>query len=118
MQQRNRRRLAIALIACTACSPCAVTSPVVAAAGGGPRETSARPRASARGYYLAIASSDPASSTLSPLTAEALDQSLALGRQYLLNIQRPDGSFIYELDANRGVDLNTRHAIREMSALW
>jgi hypothetical protein len=56
--------------------------------------------------------------SLPPLTAEALDQSLELGRQYLLNIQRPDGSFIYELDATRGVDLNTRHAVREMSALW
>jgi hypothetical protein len=60
----------------------------------------------------------PSSTSLPPLTAEALDQSLALGRQYLLNIQRPDGSFIYEFDAARGVDLNTRHAVREISALW
>jgi hypothetical protein len=67
----------------------------------------------------------PAPSTKAPpnpslplLTPEALDQSLELGRQYLLNIQRPDGSFVYELDAARGVDLNTRHAVREISALW
>lgn len=63
-------------------------------------------------------SSAPLRQSLPPLTAESLDQSLELGRQYLLNIQRPDGSFIYELDATRGVDLDTRHAVREMSALW
>jgi hypothetical protein len=60
----------------------------------------------------------PPGASLPALSAETLDQSLELGRQYLLNIQRPDGSFIYELDAARGVDLNTRHAVREMSALW
>ena len=43
----------------------------------------------------------PPRTTFPPLTADALDQSLALGQQYLLNVQRPDGSFIYELDAAR-----------------
>jgi hypothetical protein len=72
----------------------------------------------ARSTFAAPPSASSTFEALPPLTADALDQSLTLGRQYLLNIQRPDGSFIYELDANRGVDLNTRHAIREMSALW
>lgn len=52
------------------------------------------------------------------LTPEALDQSLTLGRQYLLNAQRPDGRFVYELDAIRGVASAERNIIREMGALW
>jgi hypothetical protein len=71
-----------------------------------------------RAFAVAPAPAAPTATALPPLTADALDQSLDLGRQYLLNIQRGDGSFIYELDAARGVDLNTRHAVREMSALW
>ena len=53
------------------------------------------------------------------LTPAALDESLELGRRYLLGAQRPNGSFIYERDAARGgVDLGTRHAVREMGGLW
>jgi hypothetical protein len=52
------------------------------------------------------------------LGADELDRSLELGRQFLLNCQRPDGSFIFELDAVRGVDRGTRHAAREMNGLW
>ena len=52
------------------------------------------------------------------LSAEALDRSIALGREYLLNCQRPDGSFIYEMDAITGADLATRNAVREMGGLW
>ena len=52
------------------------------------------------------------------LTAEALDQSLALGREYLLNSQRPDGSIVYEVDAARGTQLASRHIVREMGAVW
>jgi UDP-N-acetylmuramoyl-tripeptide--D-alanyl-D-alanine ligase len=47
-----------------------------------------------------------------------LDRSLELGRTYLLNCQRPNGSFIYERHAERGTDLVTRHATREMGGLW
>ena len=53
-----------------------------------------------------------------PLTPEALDQSIELGRGFLLNTQRPDGSFVYETDAVNGADLGTRHAVREMGGLW
>lgn len=52
------------------------------------------------------------------LTAEALDESLALGRQYLLNSQRPDGSIVYEVDAARGTDVGSRNIVREMGAVW
>jgi hypothetical protein len=52
------------------------------------------------------------------LDAKALDQSLALGRQFLMNCQRPDGSFIHEMDAASGKDLGTRYATREMGGLW
>jgi hypothetical protein len=52
------------------------------------------------------------------LTAASLDASLALGRQYLLNAQRPDGSFVYEVDAVRGTALPGRHIVREMGGVW
>lgn len=52
------------------------------------------------------------------LTPQALDQSIELSRRFLLNCQREDGSFIYELDAAKGVDLGTRNAVREIGALW
>lgn len=60
----------------------------------------------------------PAPAAAGRLTAESLDRSLELGRQYLLNAQRPDGSFIYERDAERGDDLGERNIVREMGALW
>src|SRR5688500_7662216 len=47
-----------------------------------------------------------------------LDHSIDLARQYLLTAQRPDGSMIYELHAEKGVDLGTRNAVREMGGLW
>jgi UDP-N-acetylmuramoyl-tripeptide--D-alanyl-D-alanine ligase len=52
------------------------------------------------------------------LDAESLDRSLALGRTFLLNAQRADGSFAYEVHAERGTDLGTRFATREMGGLW
>lgn len=52
------------------------------------------------------------------LTVEALEESLALGRQYLLNSQRSDGSIVYEVDAARGTQLGSRNIVREMGAVW
>jgi UDP-N-acetylmuramoyl-tripeptide--D-alanyl-D-alanine ligase len=52
------------------------------------------------------------------VTAEQLDQSIDLGRTFLLSAQREDGSFVYEFDAVRGADAGTRNAIREMGGLW
>ena len=73
------------------------TSPVVAAPAAG------TPRTPGASLNL-----DPA----------ALDRSLELGRAYLLNCQRPNGSLVYEMHAERGADLRTRHATREMGGLW
>jgi UDP-N-acetylmuramoyl-tripeptide--D-alanyl-D-alanine ligase len=66
----------------------------------------------------AAASAPEAPPTAGRLSAEDLDRSLALGRQYLLNVQQPNGSFAYEFDAVAGAELRTRHAVREMGGLW
>src|SRR5688500_17538892 len=52
------------------------------------------------------------------VTAEDLDRSIELARQYLLSAQRADGSMVYELDAARGAEIKSRNLIREVGGLW
>ena len=66
----------------------------------------------------ALAVPPSSASRAAELDPKTLDGSLDLLREYLLNAQRADGSFVYEFDAARGVDTRTRQAVREISGLW
>jgi len=52
------------------------------------------------------------------LTSQILDESLALGRDYLVNSQRPDGNFTYEYDFVAGAVMSTDNAVRQAGAFW
>ncbi len=52
------------------------------------------------------------------LTRDMLDQSLSLGRQFMLNNQRPDGRFHYEYDFVARRDAAQDHPARQAGALW
>ena len=52
------------------------------------------------------------------LTSEILDQSLAVGRDYLLNSQRSEGNFIYEYDFVARKVVDSDNGVRQAGALW
>ena len=61
----------------------------------------------------------PASRPFAPaLTRQLLDTSLALGRTYLLNNQRPAGTFTYEYDFVRRRLSRADNDVRQAGALW
>jgi hypothetical protein len=67
---------------------------------------------------LCLLGATPTTRPAAPLRASDLDASIDLGKRYLLGAQRPDGSFVYQFDAARGVPDHTRHAVREIGGLW
>ena len=52
------------------------------------------------------------------LTRKILDESLAQGRKYLVNIQRPEGNFFYERNFITGEVTDDDNAIRQAGTLW
>ena len=48
-----------------------------------------------------------------PLTKEALEQAIELGRSYFLNHQKNDGNFIYMLDLQNGDIVQKDNAVRQ-----
>ena len=71
----------------------------------------------------AVAASDtgPETRTLAsgePLTRDMLDQSLALGRQFLLTSQLPSGLFRYHVNFRTGEVLPEQSPVRQAGALW
>lgn len=56
--------------------------------------------------------------TANPVTREALDESLALGRRFLLASQLPSGLFRYRVDLVSGETLPEQSAVRQAGALW
>lgn len=71
----------------------------------------------------AVAASDtgPETRTLvsgDPLTRDMLDQSLALGRQFLLTSQLPSGLFRYHVNFRTGEVLPEQSPVRQAGALW
>src|SRR5688500_18555643 len=77
-----------------------------------------KPRPRATGGRAAPAASPPAARRAVRVSAAALGQSIALGRQYLLNSQRANGRCVYEYDAERAAESVERNIVREMGALW
>ncbi|NQU22280.1 MAG: hypothetical protein HQ567_13440 [Candidatus Nealsonbacteria bacterium] len=60
----------------------------------------------------------PQSQRDSLMTAQSLDDSLDVGRQFLVNIQRPEGNFFYELNLVTGEIKDTDNAVRQAGTLW
>ncbi len=52
------------------------------------------------------------------LTREVLDRSLALGCQYFLSSQRPEGNFVYEYDFVERRQVRGDNDVRQAGALW
>jgi len=52
------------------------------------------------------------------LTRAVLDESLALGRRFLLNNQRPEGNFYYCYDFLQRRDVDGDSSVRQAGALW
>ncbi len=65
-----------------------------------------------------VSSQLAASEPLPPLTREVLDESLALGRRFLLASQLPSGLFRYRVDCLTGETLPEQSAVRQAGALW
>jgi UDP-N-acetylmuramoyl-tripeptide--D-alanyl-D-alanine ligase len=57
-------------------------------------------------------------SVLGPLTREMLDQSLSLGRRFMLASQLPTGEFRYAVDFLTGAQTPDQNAVRQAGALW
>jgi UDP-N-acetylmuramoyl-tripeptide--D-alanyl-D-alanine ligase len=53
-----------------------------------------------------------------PLTRAMLDESLALGRQFLLASQLPTGAFRYHVNLLTGEEAPEENAVRQAGALW
>jgi UDP-N-acetylmuramoyl-tripeptide--D-alanyl-D-alanine ligase len=53
-----------------------------------------------------------------PLTRQMLDESLALGRQFLLASQLPTGIFRYRVNFLTGAEASEQNAVRQAGALW
>jgi hypothetical protein len=53
-----------------------------------------------------------------PVTRAMLDESLALGRQYLLANQLPTGLFRYNVNFLTGEEASDQNAVRQAGALW
>ncbi len=53
-----------------------------------------------------------------PVTKEALERAVELGRGYFINSQKSDGNFIYLLDLSNGETLHKDNAVRQAGALW
>ena len=65
-----------------------------------------------------VSSQLAASEPLPPLTREVLDESLTLGRRFLLASQLPSGLFRYRVDCLTGETLPEQSAVRQAGALW
>jgi len=75
-----------------------------------PADSAARPPAPSVG--AAPAATQP------KLTRATLDRSLALGTEFLINAQKPEGNFIYELDFVSGESSADDNQVRQAGALW
>lgn len=53
-----------------------------------------------------------------PLTREILDQSLNLGTQFMLNNQKPEGSFNYQYDWIQRKQIEGDNQVRQAGAMW
>ncbi len=96
-------------------------------AGAGPYAGDGGPTASLDDLVapdgIAVAASDAGQETRAPASGEALtrdmlDQSLALGRQFLLTSQLPSGLFRYHVNFRTGEVLPEQSPVRQAGALW
>ena len=52
------------------------------------------------------------------MTRPILDQSLAKGREFLLNSQKPEGNFVYQYDFTAKREIPGISPVRQAGALW
>ena len=60
----------------------------------------------------------PPSQRESLMTRQSLDESLDAGRQFLVNIQRPEGNFYYEMNLVTGEVNDEDNSVRQAGTLW
>ncbi|MHB8862121.1 MAG: hypothetical protein ACYC6N_06940 [Pirellulaceae bacterium] len=65
-----------------------------------------------------VARANPSQISGGTLTRAALDESLELGRQFLLNSQLPSGIFRYHVNFQTGEVLPEENSVRQAGALW